>query len=1017
MNVATALAAVLLIPAAGLGNISGWADMGTVVLVLLLSLGYLTPIIGLVGTLATILVRIRMSAASVTELLAEEPLPEPELPRVPDTFDVEFADVEFGYREDQTVLHDVSIHVPAGTSAAFVGATGSGKSTLARLLARFQDVRAGSVRIGGVDVREIPSVQLARLVSFIQQDEYVFAQSLRENIRIARPGASDAQVTVAAEAAQLADVAAALPNGWETLLSAGGKELSGGERQRIAIARAILKDSPVIVVDEATASLDGVTEQRTLEAMEALTAGRTVLAIAHRLHTITGSAQILVMDEGTIAAQGTHTQLLAEHPPYRDLWEAYTQAAGWRLDTAPGLDREAADAEAVAAEPSAAASSTTTTSDRPAPTTDGPAPAADIVTPGLGRMSFFRQWRTMYGRSWAPLLRRGLIRMILEALLRGAPLLAVLFLVMAGIGALPWGAAGGSGTVPGAGAGAGADGSLLSPGLVWTITGVLAAAMVLRVAANAWANGLVWTLSANSKADLQLSVLDRLRRVPLGYFQRTDTGRVGTLVTSDAYMVDFQNVPQQVIGSLVQPVYAIIILVIVDWRLALAAMCGVPVFWALTVWADRVYHRVFADIHAARRVATTAMLEQARGAAVLRGNPDSAVARSYATAMRGLSRASIDMSVKATPATTLGQMAVECGQVVLIAVGAALFSAGAVSPATLLVFMFLSLTLYQPIQELGNLAGYRRNQQQIAAKVAEVWDAPVLTEPATSADPVEKGAACSVEFRDVSFSYRSGQEPSAAGSDSRLPAPSALTLDGVSFHAEAGQITALVGASGAGKSTVANLVSRLWDVDSGAVLLGGADVRELGSAGVLTRVTTVAQSVYLFDETVRFNLTLGRPEATDQEVWAALRAAQVEDVVAALPDGLDTQVAEGGVDLSGGQRQRLAIARALLKDSPVLVLDEAVASVDPGTEDRIQAALSTLAAGRTVIVIAHRLATVTGVGRIVVMDGGRVAGVGTHVELLDGCPEYRALAKAQGLLTATDPETVGQEAQVVRGWT
>jgi ATP-binding cassette subfamily B protein len=191
----------------------------------------------------------------------------------------------------------------------------------------------------------------------------------------------------------------------------------------------------------------------------------------------------------------------------------------------------------------------------------------------------------------------------------------------------------------------------------------------------------------------------------------------------------------------------------------------------------------------------------------------------------------------------------------------------------------------------------------------------------------------------------------------------------------------------------------------------------LGSAGVLTRVTTVAQSVYLFDETVRFNLTLGRPEATDQEVWAALRAAQVEDVVAALPDGLDTQVAEGGVDLSGGQRQRLAIARALLKDSPVLVLDEAVASVDPGTEDRIQAALSTLAAGRTVIVIAHRLATVTGVGRIVVMDGGRVAGVGTHVELLDGCPEYRALAKAQGLLTATDPETVGQEAQVVRGWT
>ncbi|MDK7748904.1 ABC transporter ATP-binding protein [Brevibacterium sp. UMB10442] len=1026
MSVATTLAIALLLPAAGLSFTSGRIDAGTLVLVLLLGLGYLTPIIGLVGTLATILTRIQLAAASVTALLEEPPLPAPAHPAVPTRFDVAFEDVSFAYREDTPVLTSVTLRVPAGTSLALVGATGSGKSTLARLLARFHDVAAGRILIGGVDVRDIAPAHLARLVAFVQQDEHVFAATLRENIRIARPAATDAEVVTAAEAAQLSEVAAALPQGWDTPLPAGGGTLSGGQRQRIAIARALLKDARIIVLDEATASLDAATECRTLEAIDTLTRDRTVLAIAHRLTTIRDSDSIAYLEAGTVAAQGDHDNLLEASAGYRDLWRAYTKATGWRLEpvargcgttsdevaavASPGHGTERLDPGHLAADggdkgpaPSDDLGDPSNSDhDRSASNGLGDGDPAAIVRPGLGRMSFARQWRTLYGHAWRPLLTRGLPRMVAESLLRGAPLIAVVVVVLAAIGALPQ-----TGLVGAGGIGAESLGTvLLNAGLVRTVTILLAVALVLRLLASMWMNGLIWTLAARAKADLQLSVLDRLRRVPLGLVQRLEPGRVGTTVTSDAALIDFQNVPQQVVGALVQPVLATVILLLVDWRLALAALVGLPLFWAATAWSDRVYHRVFADVHTARHTATAAMLEQARGAAVLRSNPDSAIARRYRTAMEDLESASVAMSVRATPSLTVATIAIEAGQVVLILVGSALFAAGAVPATTHVLFLFLTLTLYQPIQELGALAGYRRNQQQIAARIAEVWDAPALPEPTSPTAP----AGTDVELRNVTFAYEAAEAGAPAAATGRPGTAGdtgaggghglgcserTVALRSASFVARAGEVTALVGASGSGKSTIAHLIARYWDVDAGGVLIGGTDVRELGSEAVFDAVATVFQDVYLFDESVRFNVTLGAPHATDAQVWEALVAAQCDDVVQALPQGLDTVLADGGADLSGGQRQRLAIARALLKDSPILILDEAASAVDPGTEERLQRALATLTAGRTVLVIAHRIRTVENADRIVVVDDGRIAGIGTHAHLLDTCPAYRTLAQAQ----------------------
>lgn len=918
MMAATGFAVALLIPIAGSWYADGTIGLPTLTLFLLVGLAYLSPIIALVGTIATIMARIQFSAGSIREILAEQPLPESTHPRAPERFDVAFDDVTFAYTDGgEPVLRGLSLHIPEGARFALVGPTGAGKSSIARLIARFWDATSGTVTIGGVDVRDIPQAQLGRLVAFVQQDEYLFAASLRENIRIARPGATDAEVEAAGASAQLAELVTELPGGWDALLPAGGGTLSGGQRQRVSIARALLKEAPIVVLDEATASLDARTERATLRAIDALTDGRTVIAIAHRLATIRGADRIAYIDEGAIAAIGTHDELLHDSDDYRTLWAAYTRAAGWRLERPAG--------SAPAALPALA----------PAASGDRSDSDDSIITAGVGGLPFARQWIRLLGRGRRPLLRQGLPKLLLEGLVRGIPLLAVFLLLSAAV----------TSTV---------ERTPFDPGLVWILAGVVTTGLLVRLLLSQWANATVWRIAGESKMDLQLSIIQRLRQVPLGFFSRIDNGRITTLIGNDIVMLDFQNVPQQVAAALIQPVYVTIVLAIVDWRLALAALIGLPVFWAITAWSDRIYHRVFVDVHAARRDATMILIEQAKGAAVLRGNPGSLIATRFDQAVDRLQNASIDMSVRATPAIGLGSIAIESGLVALIATGGALYAAGAVPATTLLLFLVLSLALYQPIQELGVLAGYRHNQQQIAAKIAEVWDAPVLSEPEHPAAPQD----ASVEFRDVVFAYDSGEDE----------AGSRTVLDGVSFRADPGTITALVGPSGSGKSTIANLTARLWDPRSGSVLIGGQDLRDLGSDTVMRMVTTVYQDVYLFNDTIRYNLTLGRPDATEQQIWDALAAAQADDLVRALPAGLDTIVDEAGANLSGGQRQRLSIARALLKDSPILILDEAVASVDPDTEARIQDALSTLAAGRTVLVIAHRLDTIQDVDQILELN-------------------------------------------------
>ena len=326
--------AILTVPLGAFFVLSGYSTLTDLVLVLCMSFGIGAPLVRAVGFGST-MPQLNYKIGALEDMLAAPPLRQTDAPFTGGDHTVDFEDVRFTYQDDE-VLHGVSLTAREGSLTALVGESGSGKSTLAKLLVHFYDVTGGSIRVGGQDVRDMSLEALNDQISFVSQEQFLYNMSLLENIRLGRLDATDDEVLEAARKAQCDEFLVRLEHGIHTLAGDGGKQLSGGERQRISLARAILKNAPIVVLDEATAFMDPENEEKMNEAIAQVIRGKTVIVIAHRLHSIVGADQICVLSKGELAGVGTHQELLRDCPEYETLWRAAQESAQWRVTTAKG---------------------------------------------------------------------------------------------------------------------------------------------------------------------------------------------------------------------------------------------------------------------------------------------------------------------------------------------------------------------------------------------------------------------------------------------------------------------------------------------------------------------------------------------------------------------------------------------------------------------------------------------------------------------------------------------------------
>ncbi|MER5603884.1 ABC transporter ATP-binding protein [Streptomyces sp. NPDC002265] len=943
---------------------------------------YLAQLVGPVRMLAVVLTvgqQARASTERVLELIDTTPTIQDghlELPAdAPAT--VEFDDVSFGYRQadgrTSPVVQGLSFEIRAGETLAVVGSSGSGKSTVSLLLPRFYDVTHGAVLIGGHDVRELTLDSLRAAIGLVPEDSFLFSDTVRNNIAYGRPDATDEQIEAAARAAQADRFIAELPDGYGTKVGEHGLTLSGGQRQRLALARAILTDPRLLVLDDATSAVDARVEHEIHEALKQVMRGRTTLLIAHRRSTLNLADRIAVLDGGRLADLGTHEELQQRSALYRRLLTdpdelggvspGHTPPAEPREDTSV---REELDAEFDA---EAGLTPRLWTGDRePKDSALSGMPATpELLTQVAALPPATDTPDVDEDRAVRPEESYGLRRLLRGF---GRPLLISLLLVAtdAGMGLL----------LPvlirhGIDQGV----SRMALGAVWAASLLGLLAVLVQWAAQTAETRVTGRTGERVLYALRLKIFAQLQRLGLDYYERELTGRIMTRMTTDvdALSTFLQTGLVTAFVSVVTFFGIMGVLLLIDVQLALVVFATLPPLIVATFFFRRASVKAYELARERVSVVNADLQESVSGLRIVQAfRRERAGSLRFAERSDSYRRARIRgqwlISVYFPFVQFLSSAAVAA---VLIA-GAGRIEAATLTTGALVAYLLYIDLFFAPVQQLSQVFdGYQQATVSLG-RIQELLREPTSTRPA--GEPVEPGSLRGeIAFEDVRFAYGDDEE----------------ALGGIDLKIPAGQTVAFVGETGAGKSTLVKLVARFYDPTGGRVTVDGTDLRAYDLTGYRHRLGVVPQEAYLFPGTVRDAIAYGRPDASDAQVEAAARAVGAHEMIATLEGGYLHEVAERGRNLSAGQRQLIALARAELVDPDILLLDEATAALDLATEAQVNLATERLAGRRTTLVVAHRLTTAARADRVVLMDHGRVAEDGTHEELLARDGRYAQL--------------------------